>query len=447
MKVKKKAIREFISTVLDDYLTPTTQEEPPVNVNAVVDPSAAVTDPIDSNFKPQTKQELDVALGLLTKQIPIGSVPKAYDDIKSTLDAMHKSQEKEDNKMNDKQDKNKVEEIVRLRVRKMLSEMGASKSTKAFKPSAIGTMTDVSGASFEEIAKELNFSVAGAKQAVDKALEKAKFVATKIDPDDLEIVVLNAMNDYIKMLNKSGEISPSDVQLMKDHPEIVRELDGFREFLHNYVRRARKSIERGGAPVEESKKQDKTKKPLLTCPDCKGSGWDERNDKDCEYCVATGKVFESKKNISEEVSQNCDDCGAKLTKKEIATLEKEAAAYGVSSSICYNCMDAEEARLNGDEAGVNPSYLDRLESFARNGEKITVTSKGKISTLWKGLGNRSGLHSYAGELLREKWDEAGQRFLHKIESFPKGTKFQIHTYRNINRDRGSWKPAVVVEKA
>jgi len=43
------------------------------------------------------------------------------------------------------------------------------------------------------------------------------------------------------MLNKTGELTAADVQLMKDHPDIVRELDGFREYLHNTIRRAMKA--------------------------------------------------------------------------------------------------------------------------------------------------------------------------------------------------------------
>lgn len=119
---------------------------------------------------------------------------------------------------------------------------------KAYKSSALGAMDDIDydedrgerePMSFVEIAKELGFSVAGAKQAVDKALEKAQFLARDMDEDDREILILTAMSDYIDKLNKSGELNPADVQLMKDHPEIVRDLDGFREYLHNVIRKAR----------------------------------------------------------------------------------------------------------------------------------------------------------------------------------------------------------------
>lgn len=121
----------------------------------------------------------------------------------------------------------------------------------SYKSTAIGSMADVSGASFEKIAAELGFSVAGAKQAVDKALEKAQWIGQELDEDDREILVLTAMNDYIKYLTKSGELTSADIQLMKDHPSIVRELDGFREFLHNAIRRTRKAGQTLFDPLED----------------------------------------------------------------------------------------------------------------------------------------------------------------------------------------------------
>ena len=98
------------------------------------------------------------------------------------------------------------------------------------------------GDTFEEIANELGFSVAGAKQLVDRALVRAKFLAN-IDEDEREIMVLNAMNDYIKELQKSGTLSVDDVALMKAHPDMMRELNGFREFLWTSLKRAMRKQE------------------------------------------------------------------------------------------------------------------------------------------------------------------------------------------------------------
>ncbi len=141
------------------------------------------------------------------------------------------------------------------------ADLATSEPKKAKKGTALGGMTDVSGATFEDIAKDLGFSVAGAKQAVDKALEKAQFLAQDMDDDDREILVLTSMNDYIKYLNKSGELTAADIQLMKDHPDVVRELDGFREFLHNAIRRQRKSDQELDNPLSDDSDRITIKSP------------------------------------------------------------------------------------------------------------------------------------------------------------------------------------------
>ena len=307
--VSEEALRELVREALDGgHLGNLTmpEEEQPVNVNDVVDPSACVTDPINPNFVPQTKPELDVAIGQLTKDVPIDKVPDFYKTLKAVVDIENeKAKEGEEMTKAAQGGTDQVEEAVRRAVRRIIkaelkeaaplppvkkipfgvhgseymSKMkktrddlasrfasgGADdrpepeepegedepKKKRAYKTTALGSMADVEGASFEQIAKELEFSVAGAKQAVDKALEKARWMAQEIDPDDLEILVLTTMNDYIDMLNKTGELSPADVQLMKDHPDVVRELDGFREFLSNAIRRKRKEGQKLYDPIGE----------------------------------------------------------------------------------------------------------------------------------------------------------------------------------------------------
>ena len=131
-------------------------------------------------------------------------------------------------------------------VEEMPSDVSAAKRKNVM-------MTDVAGASFQQIADELGFAVSGAKQAVDKALAKVQWLTNvaQTNPEDLDIMTLNAMNDYITYLNKSGELTSEDVELMRSHPDIVQSLDGFREFLDKYIRKARKA---SGSAVEESRK-------------------------------------------------------------------------------------------------------------------------------------------------------------------------------------------------
>lgn len=278
---KEEAIRELVRGALDSGDGKLTTDEP-TNVSPVVDPSAAQTDPINPNFVPRTKQELDLTLKNLIKNLPDDKMPGIYKAIKQAIDADKELNSQEETMKNTQgtNQKNHVEEAVRKAVRGYLinkkvraalteapidpADIQADEEESEFdaegKPRKFSTMTDVGGGTFEEIAKELNFSVAGAKQAVDKALKKAQFLG-KIDKDELDIMVLTTMNDYIKMLAKTGELTGADVQLMKDHPDIVRELDGFREYLHNAVRRMRKSM---GDDETMGESTDSKKK----CPAC-----------------------------------------------------------------------------------------------------------------------------------------------------------------------------------
>lgn len=216
-----------------------------MNVNATTDPSAPKTDVNHTQSKPKDRMGLKAAISSMIDDANLDNVTATYDAISSIL--MNK--DSGDNKM---KKENKVEETVRSKVRSILSEImprdswsysgpeyGSDDEEDVVRRKNV-TMTDVDGANFAQIAQELGFSVAGAKQAVDKALLKAQFVAS-MDKDDLEITVLQAMDDYVDYLESSGELTPEDVMLIKDHPDLVRELDGFRDYLDKYIRRARRA--------------------------------------------------------------------------------------------------------------------------------------------------------------------------------------------------------------
>jgi len=272
----RKIIRETMMNPGVGWQSTAELSDSPASVSAVVDPSAAITDPENPNFKPSNRKELQIALSSIVDGIPDDLAGDTFDVVN---DAIKKEKEDKDMK-NDK----KVEETVRLAIRKMLREadlppvkkipMGvhggewmrahqkrrddlnktlsgmnidtdAEEMTRADAPAAGRDrknvmQTDVGGASFKQIAQELGYaSESGAKQAAEKAMAKVQF-ASSMDPDQLQIVVLTAMSDYIDFLNKSGELTSADVQLMKDHPNIVSELDGFREFLDKYMKRQMK---------------------------------------------------------------------------------------------------------------------------------------------------------------------------------------------------------------
>lgn len=280
--VSEKAVREYIREMMASpapgWQTTGDLSVNAVEVSAVVDPSAAVTNPGNPNFVPKNRAELRSALSAMVDGISDNDAADFYAALQG---AAAETKEEEDMSKEDK----KVEEAIRKTIRKMLSEAGPWRDTgmsysgpmtdkpgvkagfveceacdgegilddgtdckvckgKGALPSGKRKnvmQTDVGGASFKEIAKEMGYATeSGAKQAVDKALEKAKFVAG-LPPEDLQIITLTAMNDYIDFLNKSGELTSADVQLMKDHPAIVSELEGFREFLEKSLKRAMKA--------------------------------------------------------------------------------------------------------------------------------------------------------------------------------------------------------------
>lgn len=280
--VTEKAVREYISELMSGpgWGAERTASPSPVVTSAVVDPSAAVTDPSNVNFKPRNRAELKTAMSSVINKISDDSAADLYVAIQDVIE----DKEKKEKEMN------KTESIIRAAVRKLLKEVEydpndpklppvkkipygvhgseymrnlekrktdlrktLEKSTlddeegsaKSDEPVAGRTrknvmQTDVGGASFADIAKELGFATtSGAKAAVEKAMQKAKFLAS-MDPDDLEILTLTAMNDYIDVLKSTGELTGDDVKLMKDHPEIVSSLDGFREFLDKSLKKAQK---------------------------------------------------------------------------------------------------------------------------------------------------------------------------------------------------------------
>ena len=280
--ISKKALKEYISEVMSN--PPVGWEstgdigDSPASVSANVDPSAAVTDPSNPNFKPQNKKELEISLPTLVASVSDDDAGEVFDSIKDAV--LDITQDDEDMSQEDKE----LEESIRLTIRKMLREaplppvkkipMGvhggewmrkheksrsdlaktlkgmsddadAEEMTRADAPAAGRErknvmQTDIGGASFKQIAQELGYaSESGAKQAAEKAMAKVKFAAG-MDQDELMIVVLLAMKDYIEYLKKSGELTSADVQLMQDHPNIVSGLDGFREFLDKYIKREMK---------------------------------------------------------------------------------------------------------------------------------------------------------------------------------------------------------------
>lgn len=93
------------------------------------------------------------------------------------------------------------------------------------------------------------------------------------------------------------------------------------------------------------------------------------------------------------------------------------------------------------EGGLSPQEKRIITDWAREGERVAFQPNGaeKPKTIWGGLGNRSGLHSYAYELIGDKWNKSGARFTKKLDTISGGVVILMQ-YRNVTRDRGKWMP-------
>jgi|GEM_PF-3101512 len=109
-----------------------------VKVNPVVDPSAALTDPTNPDYKPNSKQELQVALTAMMNDLPDDNVPSVYDALKHAI----QSQEEDKGKDQMAKSNDKIEESIRMMVRQLLENIELPQNIKEYyaKDPATGEM-------------------------------------------------------------------------------------------------------------------------------------------------------------------------------------------------------------------------------------------------------------------------------------------------------------------
>ena len=279
-----------------------------VKVNPVVDPSAAVTDPSNFDYKPNTKQELRVALVRIIDDLSDDRVSDVYD---SFNDILQKQKVDKGTKQMDKSNK-KIEESIRRTIRALLERIELPTAIKEYyakdpatgemiwkgsdpapklSPSAnikklnLGDRSTIVGAKapdvnnlrnrlnklrdedltdvdpeaprtgrqrrnksgeteLKNIAAELGFkNPNGALQFINRVLEK--FKSRFNDFDKVLIASLEIMKEYIDELSapyKSNSkmmdplITPQDAELMRQHPEMIKDLETFRIYLNKKLR-------------------------------------------------------------------------------------------------------------------------------------------------------------------------------------------------------------------
>lgn len=318
--IEESALRDILRETLgspqtNSHLSP----DSPVRVNPVVSPDAPEVDPTNTSFVPKNKNELLSALRVLC-DVDDDDASGIYIAIKDTLEKQQGEKMSDDKKKVEESIRAEIKKILKeisaYEKRKAAADklwaqnppidpstlppvkkipagvsgvggVGAERKAKFEKnkeqlkktfekmvdvddepeQTPVGRknvmMSDVGGASFKDIAKELGFAAeSGAKQAVEKALSKAKFTSELeyFDPDTLEILILQSMADYVDMLQSTGELTAEEVKLLKANPAIVRELDGFREFLDKDIRRARRTAETSESVSESKVRKSKSQR-------------------------------------------------------------------------------------------------------------------------------------------------------------------------------------------
>lgn len=278
--VRKGAVREFIREALGGQSWPRAiselpTEEAPVDVNAtssVEDATPPMDPPVDDpEFVPVNSVELAAASDKLARRVEPELIEPYYKHLQRLAKAeeegkLGRSEENDEPPEDDESDERlspenqkeaQLEAAIRKRVRQLLeitprasysfsgwdvSGERPEEGEEGYQPQRRNiTVTDVGGMSFDEIAKALGFAAPiGAKAFVERSMEKFRFLweLREESPADFDKFILLGVNEYISYLRSSGALSDEEVALMHDHPELVVELEGYREYLHKFVKRA-----------------------------------------------------------------------------------------------------------------------------------------------------------------------------------------------------------------
>ena len=255
ISVSAKALDGFLDEILD---TPAIVNEPPLDPNVQIGGDTSLD--VDVSC-PKNNAELQASVGKLVKRIPDSMSSTAFRKLAATV----KHTTTEENKMSKEQRFN--EAVIRGQIRRIIAEMNphdASFTDDEAEPAFVRkaySSTYIGGAEFNQIAKEFGLSIAGAKRAFREALMKAQFLGKMIEDDPtfserLDEIVLGAIDDYIKKLVSTGEVTSEEEELLRSHADMVTDLDGFREFLESYIKKEMKDTlgEKGWAERYEFEK-------------------------------------------------------------------------------------------------------------------------------------------------------------------------------------------------
>lgn len=294
VSVSERALRELLKKVLEahDLNVPekANVETNPVNVNSVVDPSAAETQPDDADFLPQNKKEMQIAIRQQLDRVADDDASSIYAAVKSAIDkeidtdAAERAKKDAEAKSNRRVEsmshslREKVaENVLRRKIRKILIEAGyeslaysgingGDDDDEVRRPrKKLSSMHDVDGAVLDNIAKEYGRSMAGAKRIVHVAESHIAFLGDLIQKrdDSFTRLIDHSFHVFIDMLYEEmflsqregpgenvdfeddpdpGAFTKLDIDTMIGHPKDMMQMNSFRVvsgyYLNNLMKKA-----------------------------------------------------------------------------------------------------------------------------------------------------------------------------------------------------------------
>ncbi len=220
-KINEESVRKLVRAMLEGNI------EVPIQANPNVEPLMNDRQLDYTERTPVDSVELSNIIGNKLRGLDDEVAPHIFKQLATIIDVEEDKEEEEETMTH--------EAKLRSCIRRMLRE--AMKTEAGPRKRGYQSADDAGGTPFDEIAAEFGFAgPQGAKAAVEKALTKMRYLM-KLPEEDRDFLVLSAMDDYINILSKTGELTPEDVTLLRAHPSIVQDLDGFKEHLHKFVLR------------------------------------------------------------------------------------------------------------------------------------------------------------------------------------------------------------------
>lgn len=209
-------------------------EDTPVKSNAVVDKSAANV--AEDTWVPRDKMELTVALQNLAASVEDKQIPKLY---ASFMQAIKLAQEDKGDETMTTKKKIVTEEQLRLEIRKLIHEAVSDLETDASAKGSKKPRQQSLNADKEnlvKIAAELGLKVSGAQRLVDWTLAKLQWLTSAFPGNELDLLILQFANDYVEDLVETGELTPEEVQLIRDNVDMIKDSPDFLEYLNYEIK-------------------------------------------------------------------------------------------------------------------------------------------------------------------------------------------------------------------